>query len=100
MVITARRAEDVASVAAQVRERGRRAVEVPADLRESDVPARLAQAALDEFGRLDVWVNNAGGTDDRGTRPLTETTDAQLRDMLELNLHRRAWPALARPRGA
>ncbi len=86
MVITARRAEDVTAVAAQVRERGRRAIEFPADLREADVPARLAQAALDEFGRLDVWVNNAGGTDDRGTRPLTDTTDAQLRDMLELNL--------------
>ena len=28
------------------------------------------QAAVDNFGRLDIWVNNAGGTDERGVRPL------------------------------
>jgi NAD(P)-dependent dehydrogenase (short-subunit alcohol dehydrogenase family) len=86
VVVTARRADDVAAVAAQVRERGRRAIEFPADLRTAEVPAQLAQAAVNEFGHLDVWVNNAGGTDERGTRPLTDTSDAQLRDMLELNL--------------
>ena len=86
VVVTARRAADVTRVAEQVRERGRRAIELPADLRGPNITERLAQAAVDEFGRLDIWVNNAGGTDDRGTRPLADTTDAQLRDMLELNL--------------
>jgi 7-alpha-hydroxysteroid dehydrogenase len=86
VLVTARRAADVTAVAGQVRERGRRAVELPADLRGAGVPERLAQAAVDEFGRLDIWVNNAGGTDERGVRPLIETSDAQLRDMLELNL--------------
>jgi NAD(P)-dependent dehydrogenase (short-subunit alcohol dehydrogenase family) len=69
-----------------VRERGREAVELPADLREAGSPELLAKAAVDRLGRLDVWVNNAGGTDERGVRPLIETSDAQLRDMLELNL--------------
>ena len=62
-----------------------RAIELPGDLREN-ITEQLAQAALDSFGRLDIWVNNAGGTDERGVRPLADTTDAQLRDMLELNL--------------
>ena len=86
VVVTSRRADDVAEVAAQVRAMGRRAVEAPADLREPGTPQRLAQLAVDEFGHLDIWVNNAGGTDDAHVQPLTVTTDEQMRDMFELNL--------------
>jgi short-subunit dehydrogenase len=43
----------------------------------------LRDAALEEFGRIDVWVNNAG----RGiTRPVLELTDADLDDMIAVNL--------------
>jgi NAD(P)-dependent dehydrogenase (short-subunit alcohol dehydrogenase family) len=85
VVITARRAHEVAAVADEVRARGRRAVAVPADLR-GDTSEMLAARAVDELGRLDVWVNNAGGTDDPSVRPLADTSDEELRDMLELNL--------------
>jgi NAD(P)-dependent dehydrogenase (short-subunit alcohol dehydrogenase family) len=42
----------------------RRAVFVPADVREAEQAAALVQAAVDRFGRLDVLVNNAGGSPD------------------------------------
>jgi len=80
VVITSRRAEDVAAVAAEVRARGVRACECPGDLREAGRPAMAV------FGRLDVWVNNAGGTDDAHVKPLTQTTDDEMRDMIELNV--------------
>lgn len=86
VVITSRRADDVAAVAAEVRAVGRRAVEMPGDLREEGMPQRLAEQCLAHFGRLDIWVNNAGGTDDAHVQPLTATTDEQMRDMLELNV--------------
>jgi NAD(P)-dependent dehydrogenase (short-subunit alcohol dehydrogenase family) len=86
VVVTSRRAHEVAEVAAAVRGLGRRALELPGDLKEPGRPRLLAEAALAEFGRLDIWVNNAGGTDDAHVQPLTVTTDDQLRDMLELNL--------------
>jgi len=40
---------------------GRRAVAVPTDLSSSVDVQRLLETALDEFGRLDVLVTNAGG---------------------------------------
>jgi NAD(P)-dependent dehydrogenase (short-subunit alcohol dehydrogenase family) len=40
----------------------RRAVFVAADLREADQAAAVVEAARDRFGRLDVLVNNAGGS--------------------------------------
>ena len=86
VVITSRRAADVSAVAAEVRALGRRAVEMPGDLREEGMPQRLAEQCLAHFGRLDIWVNNAGGTDDAHVQPLTATTDEQMRDMLELNV--------------
>jgi 7-alpha-hydroxysteroid dehydrogenase len=86
VVVTARRAHEVAAVAAEVRALGRRAVEVPGDLREPGMPERLARTAVDELGGLDMWVNNAGGTDQAHVQPLTATTDDQMREMFELNL--------------
>jgi 7-alpha-hydroxysteroid dehydrogenase len=49
-------------VADQVRDAGRRALVVPADLSDLDAVAGLADAAYDEFGRIDAVVNNVGGT--------------------------------------
>lgn len=86
VVVTSRRSEDVHEVAEQVRARGRRALEVPGDLKQAGMPRQLADAAIAEFGRLDIWVNNAGGTDDAHVKPMTQVTDDEMRDMLELNL--------------
>jgi 7-alpha-hydroxysteroid dehydrogenase len=62
VVISARTARDLDRVAEQVRELGRDAHVVPADLSDLDAVAGLAAAAQEAFGRLDIVVNNVGGT--------------------------------------
>jgi short-subunit dehydrogenase len=60
VVLAARRAELLEEVAAEVRQAGGRALVVRTDVGvEADVQ-RLAEAAVAEFGRVDVWINNAG----------------------------------------
>ena len=39
-----------------------------------------------ELGRLDVWVNNVGGSDEKTVRELSDTPDDVFRSQLELNL--------------
>ncbi|GED97964.1 SDR family oxidoreductase [Gordonia crocea] len=60
VVISARTAADLDSVAERIRATGRRAVVVPADLSEAE-PSLLVDAAIAELGRLDILVNNVGG---------------------------------------
>lgn len=62
VLLSARTASQLDEVAARVEAVGRRAVAVPADLADTDAVAALAQRAYDEFGRLDIVVNNVGGT--------------------------------------
>jgi 7-alpha-hydroxysteroid dehydrogenase len=65
VVISARSAEQLAGVVASVEELGRRAVAVPADLSDLDAVPALAAAAVEAFGRIDIVVNNVGGTTPR-----------------------------------
>ncbi len=84
VVVNARRTADLEVTADGVRQRGRRALVVAADIR--DFSETLAAQAVTDLGRLDVWVNNVGGSDDKNVRLLTDTPDDVFRAQLELNL--------------
>ena len=62
VVISARTAEQLEEVAADVEKLGRHALAVPADLMDTTAVAALADRAVEEFGRIDIVVNNVGGT--------------------------------------
>jgi 7-alpha-hydroxysteroid dehydrogenase len=86
VVVMARRAEDLTETAAQIESAGRRAAIVVGDIRDDGMCDRLASTCIATFGRLDVWVNNIGGSDDKNTRLLVDTPDDVWRAQLELNL--------------
>ena len=56
---------------------------VQGDMTDPDTPARVVQAALDRFGRLDVIVHNAG---DIATSALDEFRPDAYRAMFDVNL--------------
>jgi NAD(P)-dependent dehydrogenase (short-subunit alcohol dehydrogenase family) len=84
VVINARRSDDLAVTAAGVEERGGRALIVVGDIR--DLSETLADRAMAEFGRIDIWVNNVGGSDEKDVHALADTPDETFRSQLELNL--------------
>ncbi|WP_332644981.1 SDR family oxidoreductase [Aeromicrobium sp.] len=62
VVLSARTADQLEEVAAKIEALGRKAHVVAADLQDLDQVAALAQTAVDTFGRLDVVINNVGGS--------------------------------------
>ena len=57
----ARSRADLEAVAREVEAKGRRAVVQPTDVTDLGQIRALADAAVAQLGRIDVWVNNAGG---------------------------------------
>lgn len=62
VVLTARTEEQLQLVAKQIEAMGRRAVVLPMDVNDTEALGGLVEAATREFGRLDIVVNNAGGS--------------------------------------
>jgi 7-alpha-hydroxysteroid dehydrogenase len=83
VVIAARTQSQLDEVAEQIRGTGRRAHVVVADLAHPDETAKLAEAAVEAFGKLDVVVNNVGGT---MPAPLLNTSTKDLRDAFTFNV--------------
>lgn len=83
VLIAARTQEQLDAVADQIRATGRRAHVVAADLAHPDSTARLADAAVEAFGKLDIVVNNVGGT---MPAALTDTSTKDLRDAFTFNV--------------
>ncbi len=83
VVISARSADQLEQVAAQIEAAGRRALVVPADLSDLEAVAGLAAAAADGFGRLDIVVDNLGGT---MPRPFLDTSPRYLAEAFHFNV--------------
>ncbi|WP_406034211.1 glucose 1-dehydrogenase [Nocardioides sp. NBC_00163] len=92
VVLAARRADKLADTAALVRAAGRRALPVTTDIADPDQCSALVDAAMTEFGRVDVLVNNAGVAT---AHPATRETPDQFRSVLDINLSGSYWTAQA-----
>jgi short-subunit dehydrogenase len=84
LVLAARREDQLRTVAADAESLGASGVViVPTDVTRRDNVMHLRDEAIKAFGQIDVWINNAG----RGiTRPVLDLTDADLDDMIAINL--------------
>jgi NAD(P)-dependent dehydrogenase (short-subunit alcohol dehydrogenase family) len=95
VVIGARRVDKLEETRARVEALGRRAVAVQTDVTRPEDCTAMVAAAMDELGRVDVLVNNAGiGT----AVPATKETPEQFSSVVEVNLHGTYWMAQAAAR--
>jgi len=92
VVIAARRRENLEAVAVTVEATGRRCLVVPTDVTVPEQCDALAQAAVAEFGRLDILINNAGVT---SSAPATRERPEDFRAVLDVNLMGSYWVAQA-----
>ncbi|OFJ55658.1 SDR family oxidoreductase [Mycolicibacterium grossiae] len=83
VLIAARTRSQLEEVAQQVEATGRRAHVVVADLARPEDTAALAATAVEAFGKLDVVVNNVGGT---MPNALLSTSTKDLRDAFTFNV--------------
>lgn len=84
VVVAARRTNEIDAVAKAINDGGGRALAVTTDVTDDDALAALARAAIDEFGSLTTWVNNAGGS--RVRKRMVLQTREEWEGSLALNL--------------
>lgn len=84
LVLAARTAARLDAVAAEVTGLGRRALAVPTDITDDAAVDALAAAALAEYGRIDVVVNNAFRVP--SMKPLAQNGFEHIRAAIELSV--------------
>ena len=83
VVLAARRADRLEETAAMVRGLGRKALPVACDVADPAACEAVAAAAMAEFGRIDVLVNNAGIA---ASVPALREDPAEFRKVVDVNL--------------
>jgi len=104
LVLAARTAERLTEVADQVKSMGRRALAVSTDITDDEQVANLVTCSLEEYGKVDVLINNAFRVP--SMKPLADTTFQHIRDAIELTvlgalrISQGFTPALAESKGS
>ncbi len=78
---------DIDSVADEVRALGRRALAVVSDVSDPDAVDLLAARVVDELGRVDIVVNNAGAARGDDRVPVVDLEVEQWRTVIDVNLN-------------
>ena len=84
VVCAARREHEIKRVADEINASGGKAIACATDVTDVAAVERLADAALSEYGSLNMWVNNAGGSPTQA--PLVDIDPAEWERTLLLNL--------------
>jgi len=83
IAICARRAEVLEKTAAEIRKTGADALTVIADASKAGELERFIEQTVERFGRVDIVVNNAGGT---GQSPIDKVDETQWHNDLEIKV--------------
>ena len=84
VAVAARGLDDLRHTAAEIAGMGVQSLMLPLDLAEDDAPAQAVSRTLAELGRVNVLVNNVGGS--TGDASFADGTDQHWIDAINLNL--------------
>ena len=100
VVAAARSRDELEALAREIEGKGRRALVQATDVTDLGQLQALADRALTAFGRIDAWVNNAGGftADPGGMSEWLEVTESGWEAMVRLNLTAQVFGAQAAAR--
>ena len=84
VVLAARRTEEIKGVEQRIREVGGTAIAITTDVTKSSDLDKLGSTAINEFGKLTDWINNAGGSPLR--MPAKELPREEWHKTIALNL--------------
>ena len=80
----ARSQQAIEETALAIQERGRKALAVSCDVHDSGSINKMVEDVLNEFGRIDVVINNAGGGD---MKPIVEMSEDEWLRIVDLNVN-------------
>jgi len=86
VAVAARSRADVDTVAEEISRRGRRTAAYVVDVTVTAELDQLAESVVAQFGKLNIWINNAGGLPDATPRYLTRTPEDRWDAQINLNL--------------
>ena len=86
VVAAGRREGPIAESANLAAASGARALAIPTDVTDSSQVDRLVARTIDQFGKVDVLVNNAGMVRDQGGVPIWDIGDREWSRVLDANL--------------
>lgn len=75
------------STAIEIREMGRKAIAVDGDVTKKDSVQSIVDAAIAEFGHIDVLVNNAGVASEAGSASILDMSDELWYSTVDINLN-------------
>lgn len=86
IVCAARTESQIAAVAAEIEAKGRQALVVPTDVSDSSQVDALVQRTIDEWGGFEVMLANAGASGPASMKHVTEISDEDWRETVDINL--------------
>lgn len=86
VIVTARSVDELDSAVAEIGGRGGTAVAHPGDITSNETIDALVARAMNDYGRLDSWISNAGTSDHPGNFGVADFPDEHWDHQIALNL--------------
>ncbi len=85
IVCAARTESQIAAVAEEIEAKGRRALVIPTDVADSSQVDAMAERTIAEWGGFEVMLANAGASGPASMKHVTEITDEDWRETVDIN---------------